>query len=228
MKGSAGIGKNEMLEKIKRITAAHWLFLSGLVVAVFILYSVVLAITRLGEVKVSIETLPRNAGVSIDGKLLRRDVVYLRPGEYTFSASAEGWANTTQTLEVKKGTKVILLPEPRSEEVKNWLKDHPDIQLKREELGGKSFAIKSEQAVQKNPLIGLLPYSQSSPPFRIDFGLSKERKGDIFLLITDSSPNGRQAALKWIRQQGYDPTDLEIVFPDFPNPLEDKGRVERY
>ena len=68
-------------------------------------------------------------------------------------------------------------------------------------------------------MISKLPYSDVTGPFTIDYGPSTTRKDGVFLLISDSSPRGRVNAFKWIRQQGYDPTDFEIVYTNVANPL---------
>lgn len=213
-----------MLGKIKQITTAQWLFLTGFLVVIFIAYNLILVMTRGGEIKVNINVLPDNAKVTINNKPHDKTVVYLSEGKYDFSASADGWKTDTQIINISKDNhQVYLLPDPESEDAKNWLEKNPKIQLKREELGGEKAAAQNQAFLSKNPLLQYLPYSQESPPFTIDYGPSPVRKNDIFLTVSGSSPNGRQAALDWIRQQGADPTDLDITFSGFVNPLSGAG-----
>lgn len=216
-----GIGKNKMLGKVKRITTTQWLFLAGLAIGIFIAYNVVLSITRMGEIKVAINVIPKDAKVTIDNKPSSKRTVYLSAGEYSFSASAEGWQTDTQKLKVSKTShEVYLLPVPASKKVEDLLKNNPDIQQERETLGGKRVELQNQESLEQHPVLKDLPYSQESPPFSIDFGPSKTRPGDMVFLVSDSSPNGRQAALDWIRQHGENPTDMEIVFSDFVNQLD--------
>ncbi|HEX5456199.1 MAG TPA: hypothetical protein VFW77_02425 [Candidatus Saccharimonadales bacterium] len=215
------------MEKIKQITSAQWLFLISLAVVIFVVYNIVLAFTRIGEIKTEINVVPQDAKVTINDKPSSSGSVYLAAGEYTFSAAAEGWETDTQKININKDRhEVYLLPGPTSEEAKNWLKNNPDVQAEREAFGGKKFDAQNQKAAEQNPILQYLPYTSESPPFTINYGPSKERKGDIYLLINDASPNGRQAALDWIRSQGQDPTDMQIIFAGFDNPL-GKG-VERY
>ena len=60
-------------------------------------------------------------------------------------------------------------------------------------------------------------------PFTITY-LGTENSIDK-ISITNSSPNGRQKAVKWLKDQGYNPSNLDISFVDFINPLFDDGGV---
>ncbi len=212
-----------MLSGLKRISPKQTLVLVVLLFILYIVYNLTLIGSRVGEVRTSIDVVPENATISVDGKQVSNKTVYLKPGEYTFSASADGWSTDTQKVSVNTDqSRVVLLPEPQSEEIKKWLRDNPDVQHKREELGGQKFNTLGGEEVKNNPLIAVLPHTNVSPPFSIDFGPSKLRKGKVFLIISDASPNGRSAALDWIRQNDEDPTDYEIVFSGFINPLESK------
>lgn len=195
----------------------------GVAIIAFLLYQLIIFFSRQGETKVEIIVVPDDSAVSVNNETIKGKTLYLGQGDYTFSATKDGWTTDTQSVQVgKDALQVGLIPEPSSEEVKQYLKDNPNIQLQREAIGGLRANLKGQKIQDQNPLIEFLPYSQESPPFSIDYGLSKERKGDIFLLISDSTPNGREAAMDWIRLQGVDPTDLEIYFSDFPNPLAPK------
>lgn len=205
------------------------IFIIGLVVIIFVLYQIVLFISRLGETKVEITVVPYDSVVSVNNEPIEGRTIYLGQGNYTFSAQKDGWSSDEQSIDVGKDTvQVGLIPEPSSEQTKQYLKDNPDIQLQREAIGGLRANLKGQKIQNQNPLVEFLPYSQESPPFSIDYGPSKERKGDVFLLISDATPNGRQAALDWIRLQGVDPTDLEIFFSDFLNPLSVKEKADTH
>ena len=67
-----------------------------------------------------------------------------------------------------------------------------------------------------------MPYIDILGPFSIDYGPSKIQPDGMVLFVSDSSPGGRQKALKWIRENNQEPTDLEIVFSDYLSPLTGK------
>lgn len=216
-----------MLEKVKYMTFKQKTLPLIVLISIFAVYSVMLSVSRAGEVKVSVSVIPEEAIISINEKPYSKGDVYLKPGEYTFSASAEGWKTDTQTLEINQGGAVVnLLPDPESENAKQWLKDNPEIQAERESMGAQRAKQKGVALEAKNPLVALLPVSDLYGPFNIDYGPSETEKGSIFLIVSYSTPAGRLNALKWIRQQGQDPTDLEIRFIDFNNPLIDVSTAQ--
>jgi hypothetical protein len=55
-------------------------------------------------------------------------------------------------------------------------------------------------------------------PFSIDYA-GVDSKGFYHMQVSDSSPGGRQAAIKWLEGEGYDISNLVIDFVDFYNPL---------
>ena len=208
-----------MMNMLNKMSFRQKIFLASAVIFCFIAYFAVIAISRVGEVKVSVNVIPYDAKIMVDGKSVSSEALYLSKGDHKFTAEKSGWKTDTQTINISKSSVINLLPEPESDEAKNWLKDNPDIQLEREKLGGENAARSSEEAAARNPIINLLPVTEIEGPFSIDYGPSKTRPGSIFLLVSDSSPNGRVNAQKWIRQNGFDLTDFEIIYSDFINPL---------
>ena len=68
------------------------------------------------------------------------------------------------------------------------------------------------------PLIGKIPRIDITGPYSIDYGGSSSGNA-ASLIIYDSTPNGRTAAIQWIRDQGVDPTTLDIRYSEYINPL---------
>lgn len=55
-------------------------------------------------------------------------------------------------------------------------------------------------------------------PFTIAY-TGTDTKGVNHMQVSDSSPRGRQEAIRWLEGAGYDISTLDIVFVDFNNPL---------
>lgn len=202
----------------KKITALVFTLLA------IVVYFSVVAISRIGETRVSIVVIPDDAKVTINGSLASAGNKYLKPGDYTFTATKTGWS--TDVLSIKVGTdsvEVGLVPDPNSESAAKWLKDNPDIQLQREAIGGKQAQLTGDLLTEQTPLIKALPYEDIYGPFRVDFGPSEARKNGIFIEVSSSTPPGRAKFLQWLKQQGEDPTDLEIRYFDFANPFLEAG-----
>ncbi len=61
------------------------------------------------------------------------------------------------------------------------------------------------------------PITDINGPFTIEYIYTKN--GVDYIKIIDSSPQGRMNAMHWLRERGIDPTNLDIQFDDFVNPL---------
>jgi len=200
--------------------------LTVVIIVVFILFlivnSIYTAISHSGKTKVTIEVLPTSQ-IFVNGKKQAEgsnEVLYLKPGEYTFTAKSKGFRDDTQKVTITKDpANVALTPEAASDEAFELLKNDPELQAKREQLGGMRASNTAQALTQQTPLIANLPVTDLYGPYKIDYGPSSDRSNGVFIEISDSSPEGRDKALKWIRQQGQDPTDLEIRYIDFNNPL---------
>lgn len=192
------------------------LFIGVLVVT----YNVFLFVSRIGETKVVIEAAPKSSLIFINGEPGHTGANYLSEGEYTIQARMSGFTDAEEKIKLlDKSQNVYLLPEASTEKARQYLTDNPGDQTDRVILWDK-IAYKNGQATKsKTPIIENLPYTSVGDYFSIDFGPSDNPKIGTELIVSNSSPEGRTNALKWIRQQGYDPTDYYIKFVDFNNPL---------
>lgn len=178
------------------------------------------SIARLGKVGVDIQTVPSDAQVSIDGKL-SSSRPYLKPGTYTFTAAKDGFEKKSTEVTISKSQHAVsLILSPVSTEAKEWAKNN---QSEYEKLG--SLAVKERIVTvnEKNPLIAKLPYYDITGPFSIGYAFSTEESVDAYIIIKNSTPDGRIKALRWIHDQGIDPADLTIQFKDFVNPTREEG-----
>jgi hypothetical protein len=198
--------------KLKLVIGAGILFLLIIVLS--------LTVAHRGKTKVSVTVAPGDSQVLVNGKEQGAGTLYLEPGKYTFVAKKSGFADDSETVEVKsEPVSVNLVPAPTSPEAFAYLQQNPDVQAAREAIGGQQAQAYGQALKDETPLISQLPYTDINGPFTINYGPSTTRKDGVFLLISNTSPRGRANALKWIRQQGYDPTDLEIIYAGYANPL---------
>lgn len=206
-----------MLEKLS--FRQKWIIVL-LVFALLVTFLLTIAISRIGKTKVNIEIIPKDSSLYIDGKKSSPGDNYLKPGKHTFEAKKSGFTNDKVVLRVEnESLEIGLIPEPKSEEAIDWLNKNPEIQLKREAIGAKMSSLLGGYVEDNTPIINDLPYTDVDGPFTIDYGSTPNRLYGSFIEITDSTPLGREAAISWIKSQGYDPTDIDIRFDDFENPL---------
>lgn len=202
-------------------------YLAGGIVVLALVFFLASTMSHAGKTKVILKVIPADSTIIIDNKPGRAGTLYLKPGSHKFTASRSGFKTSSQDVELGGvEQKISLLPAPVSKEAFQWLSDNPDIQRQREALGSERAAQAGQAALKQTPIIRLLPVTSLQGPFSINYGPSASRKNGTFLVITDSSPKGRAAAIGWIRQHGYDPTDLEIRYQDFINPIVNEGGAE--
>lgn len=185
-------------------------------VIVFLLWTVGLKLSRLGEVPVELNVAPKTAAVIVDGKQVRGSTIYISKGDHQIDAKLDGFDLYTKKHNVKGPQKIGVLLNPVSEKGYKYLEDHPEIQLEREAIGSASF-YESADAVQKihGDLIARLPYTD--PLFYMSYGDSQRssNKEGVALYISAYDVSARKLAIDTLRDWGYDPSDIEIVFSDF-------------
>lgn len=191
-----------------------------IVLVICFLYFVIVLFSRSGEAKVTFKILPDASELFINNKKVNGRNTYLAPGKYTVSARAQGYKDDTTEITIGDESKqVILLPQPESQEILAFLEKNPQIQAQREALGGQKNDAIGQKITENNPLLAKLPHTEITGPFSINYSLTPSSDGRYTIFIQDSSPTGRQNAIAWIRNQGFNPSELLIIFADFKNPL---------
>lgn len=197
--------------------------LAAVLIFIIVVYMLGLSISRTGKIAVEVIVLPKDSEIFINDKKIKSGTNYISAGEYNFLAKRSGFSDDVRKVTVAEDIETIeLIPEPSSDEAFRLIENNPKLQQAREELGGRKASSKGLAASEETPLIKLLPVTEVVGPFTIDYGPSESRINGSFLEISDSSPKGRVAALNWIRERGSDPTDLEILYTDYENPLNER------
>lgn len=189
------------------------------IVLFLFLYVLVVQINHHGKIKTVLVAIPNDSQIMVDGNKNKAGAVYLKAGNHTFVATRQYFDDFRTSENVQSPKTIYLLPAPTSQQAIQFLQKNPSVQAEREAFGALEDQRITQQMAAQSPLVKLLPHTDINGPFSIGYGASKEGGGKTYLIISDSSPNGRSKALQWIREHGSDPTDLEIQFTDFVNPL---------
>lgn len=173
-----------------------------------------------------IRVAPSDSTIQINDKGAKTGRHYLSPGTYKIQASKSGFVPDIQIVKVQvdKPTSAYLLPKPDSAEAENYLKNNPKEQSQREAIGGENFNNDQAKLQANYPILSKLPLELRY--VAISYGQSAKYPKDatkIAILVASSTPLGREQGLNWIRGQGYDPTDYEILFQGFSNPFVKAG-----
>lgn len=168
------------------------------------------------EPNLILQIAPTKAKIVINGKEIKGDKVNLAPGGYKLAASFEGFRTETQNFTIKEGetTELIVLLNPNSEIGKQYLRDNPDEQFKRESLGGIISKKLSSELTEKNPILESLPFVDRL--FRVDYGASEDTSDPtaIAIYVTYYSELGKQEADEWLKFKGVDLTQEELLYID--------------
>ncbi len=195
----------------------------AIITVAIILYFLISGISRRGETKLNIQTIPSSAEVKIDGKAARKST-YLSPGEHTLSISASGFETQEDTVNISNGATTRYYPlTPVSESAKAWAKKNQTLYLQLEGKVAEQNRIEGETFAKNNPITNVLPYRGAL----YDIEYRQKANGQIVILIIADSAENRAFALRKIENMGYQPTDFEIEFPvNFSNVFDNLEEYE--
>lgn len=207
----------ELIQQYKRriITIVAVVFVA--IVAIF----TVTSIEHMGKVPVYVSTVPNDATVRFDNNSVGNGTQWMPAGTYTVTVQKEGFETVKRTVIVddKKSQNVIAASLIAvSSDAKKWADDHATDYRKNEAYGAIEASVNGDYFTQRNPITTKLPYVD--PYFTL--GYVSHDNQTISLTIETPSPRYRYFAIEKLRQLGYDPTDFDIIFKDFHNPLDTK------
>lgn len=188
-------------------------FLLFIILLLFIASFVLLTIRRVQlSATLNIQVAPSIAKLTANGHGIGAGTNQVKPGIYSISATMNGFSNNLQTVTVKKGeVKTIgIVLTSNSPSTANWYATHPADQQVLEKISGKNFDSLSQGLTQNTSLIKLLPFIGPGFEFRIDYGNTSS--GQVIIYITAPNSGAQQDAVTWIKNQGYDPTKLDIQY----------------
>lgn len=196
-----------------------------------IAWNIGLSVTRRGLDKITIDAIPDDSSVTMDGQPIHEGDIYVKPGTHTLVASRKYFDTVTQkinTADYKNGDTIYLLPLPNSPEAMNWLNSHPAVQAARESAAGAVANQLQKRQLAKWPIIAKLPAYNSH--YRIDYSV----EGDDISFQVTLYPiiNGpadfdnykaqynqyKSEAVKFLKDNKIDPAQYDVTFtPSDPN-----------
>lgn len=184
----------------------------------------VIYVVHLGgrSAQLTIEVAPSGSSIRLNGKGVREGVSKVKPGKYEVTFSHKGFNTILEKVELSKDEKryVGAVLGSTSPSTADWYQKHPADAKKSESISSKSFDQSTSLKAKALPLLKELPYVDRY--FRIGYGEnvnSKDKVSPTAIYVRASSPDNRTLALDWIKQQGFEPSDYEIIFVDASNPL---------
>lgn len=207
--------------KKKHIIIASFFILLLLIIGIIILYINSLRYNA----TINILVAPSSATVEINGKNYKNNgTIKLEPGNYTVIISADTFTSQEIPVELTKNETAdiytYLIPTNGS---MDWYINHPEEEMLVTSIGSKKAQQTSNEYYKKYPIATILPILvvESSPEwreYRIDGGQFDDcqKDPDFCIVITDSTGNNRDRAIKAIQDKGYNPNDYEIIYKYTP------------
>ena len=189
------------------------LFLSSLII---LTYGIVIYTSRINTVPVFLLVSPNKAEITVENKkIIGSQIIYLEPGIYDFKASRDGFKSETVHIEVKKDKplRIVFSLIPITQEA---IKE-----LKSSSRGAEIDKITTDKLVDEqkaledaNPIIKKLPIKNLI--YSIGYRVDPNIPNGIIIEI-DTIEGYRNAAINKIKEQGFDPSKLNIVFRNYAN-----------
>lgn len=161
-----------------------------------------------------IETVPSDAIAYINDKKVKNGKNYSDIDKISLTFKREGFADYKREVKLYNNEEnyIGVIMEPSSDDYSNWYQNQDQYNLSSK-ISSKSADEYTKYKHIEYPILSILPYQEVSGPFRIDYGFTSE--GALFLEVSNSSPKGRQRAIDWIKSQGYNPAEYDIIYKDF-------------
>lgn len=170
---------------------------------------------------IQIYRLPADTEISIDGTVIKGDRTNLPNGTYKIVAKKDGFLTSEDTLIVNDYTDAIvaqLLPE--SDEAIDWYEDNQDKYIEMEGIIQNINAAADERFAEKNPIVKNLPIDEYV--FQVGYVIDPDDTSGSSIRLTVYGIDGyRNAAIRAIYDEGFDPAEYMIDFKDdYVNPFE--------
>lgn len=206
----------EFIKAHKLIFTAFMILLVGLIV--FISYTIM---TRIGKEPVTVRLIPNDARLVINGEQIREGTAYLKPGMYTFEASRDGFETVKRSVIVGKpnSAEIDVALTPISDSAIKWQNENKKLYFEYEGRAGVHASQKGEVFTAVNPITSRLPYDTLlyTIGYRAD---PSDTSGNSIIIEIDAMSGYRNAAIKKIRDFGFNPTNFKIIFRDYESPFD--------
>lgn len=187
------------------------LLLTGL----FFWFVVTHANSKNNKTGVNIQVVPNGARISINNRGTKEGFTKTVVGRVHIEVSLKGFESTSQDIDVSAGETRFagFALVPNTPETADWYDKHTKDKIEAEGLSSKTFDDLSNNATKKQPFVKDLPYIGPADEYRIDYGPDPNGKStEQVVYITAGSQIGKDDALNWIRDQGYDPATMTIIY----------------
>ena len=190
------------------------LFLSSLII---LTYGIVIYTSRINTVPIFLLVSPNKAEITVENKkIIGSQIIYLEPGIYDFKAFRDGFKSETVHIEVKKDKplRIVFSLTPTTQEAIKELKSSSSKSAEIDKITTDKLVNEQKALEDANPIIKKLPIKNLI--YSIGYRVDPNIPNGIIVEI-DTIEGYRNAAINKIKEQGFDPSKLNIVFRNYAN-----------
>lgn len=183
--------------------------------AAMLLLIVSTVIGRAGKTAVSFVVSPDETQIEFNNqKITGSRTVYLKPGEYSFKATRDGFReNTIHTTIKDKPIRIVFALAPTGKVSKSEKSTNAS---KIDKITTEALEKEQTKLAEANPVIKKLPIKN----FIYSIGYRADSSKENGIIVEIDAPKGyKNAAINEIRKAGFDPSKLNINFRDYANPF---------
>lgn len=183
--------------------------------AAMLLLIISTVIGRAGKTAVSFVVSPDETQIEFNNqKITGSRTVYLKPGEYSFKATRDGFReNTIQTTIKDKPIRIVFALAPTGKVSKSEKSTNAS---KIDKITTEALEKEQTKLAEANPVIKKLPIKN----FIYSIGYRADSSKENGIIVEIDAPKGyKNAAINEIRKAGFDPSKLNINFRDYANPF---------
>jgi hypothetical protein len=183
--------------------------------AAMLLLIISTVIGRAGKTAVSFVVSPDETQIEFNNqKITGSRTVYLKPGEYSFKATRDGFReNTIQTTIKDKPIRIVFALAPTGKVSKSEKSTNAS---KIDKITTEALEKEQTKLAEANPVIKKLPIKN----FIYSIGYRADSSKENSIIVEIDAPKGyKNAAVNEIRKAGFDPSKLNINFRDYANPF---------
>ena len=179
-----------------------------------LVYGAITYVNRYDTTPVYLLTSPDKAEITTDSqKFIGSQVVYLKPGTYNFKASRSGFKDENINILLIIFLFIISALTPTTEEaIKELQSSSKTSEIDRATTD--RLANEQKKLEDANPIIKKLPIKNLI--YSIGYKADPSHKNGVIVEI-DTIEGYRNAALNKIKEQGFDPSKLNITFRNYAN-----------
>jgi len=191
----------------------------GILLIAVIGYLTFIAVSRSGKLPVTINAVPSDASITIDGKKTSGKTAYVTPGSHEFKATKDGFTAFKASHYIDHENQVVTIPlSPESKEATKWAQDNQALYTQLEGVASQAANDQGQAFEDKNPITSLLPFNNYL--YTIGYHADpSDPSGNSIIIDIDAADGYRQSALNQLYQWGYDPTNFTINFNNYKNPF---------